>query len=586
MSEYVQAISEASPASVAVYEATASRIAGECPSVLAGAPQKRAAVSVSAVTSRTARQEGEAKRQGTQLGDLQGEIEAVLTAAEDVPLSPVRTAFLAKLKALPSGDPVLTQFVRVGITSLEEEEKPTEAPDACADMKAWVGSGYMTLSPASRTFALNNQVRFIELFRHLSNVAKGALLTTAEGQARKELVAKTVELEAQVAQPIDSSISSAKKRLDADLGLNTDEHGLEPLFRESKSAIRIGSGRTAVGTKYTVWVERHKGGGHRSACKVSVEAREAEGSNSEICVSGSGGRSVPQVQCSEGLLTIQGQVLPATRTTVLSMSNGKQIVSRPTLVPRRLGGPAAFYYQVVRGPSPAPISLIERDAQGRTLRVARLARIVGCSKRPLKYLPGGKRTLVRGQALQGRSILIVGERYRLFGRVYSRLTLKTGVESGLPEAGAAEGIGTVGEEESFEGSPGPPSGATKPGTPLDSKTSAGCQPHEYSIFYGLLSKPEDTVLAKVEGKLMRLRRVHIPASIHAGGVLVYLVSAGRPEETVVRAPSGKTVMSENHVVRAHEGRETCEGESEGASGPPPGDLGGLSDETSRIMLTG
>ncbi len=121
-------------------------------------------------------------------------------------------------------------------------------------------------------------------------------------------------------------------------------------------------------------------------------------------------------------------------------------------------------------------------------------------------------------------------------------------------------------------------------TPLDSEVTASCHPHEYSIFYGLLEQPRDTVLAKIAGKLVPVLRVRLPRSLHAGGLLVYLASVTRPEQILVRSPSGKTVMNEDLSRAASEGRETCEGESEGP-GPAPGGLGGI-DETSRIVLNG
>jgi hypothetical protein len=239
------------------------------------------------------------------------------------------------------------------------------------------------------------------------------------------------------------------------------------------------------------------------------------------------------------------------------------------LVPHRLGGPDAFYYQAVRGPSPIPVSLIERDAHGRTLRAVKLLRIVGCSKHPVKYLPGGKRTLLHGQTPQGPDFSIVGERYRLFGRVHRQLKLTTG--EGLVSSGDDEEELSEGPDESF---------AVKRMTPLDSALSTGCRPHEYSIFYGLLDKPRDTVFAKVAGMLVPLNRVYIPASLHAGGVLVYVASVSQPEEIVVRSPSGKVVMSED---LSSQGRETCEGESEGPVGPSPGGFGETS-KTSTIVL--
>jgi hypothetical protein len=121
-------------------------------------------------------------------------------------------------------------------------------------------------------------------------------------------------------------------------------------------------------------------------------------------------------------------------------------------------------------------------------------------------------------------------------------------------------------------------------TPLDSEVSAACHPHEYSIFYGLLRQPRDTVLAKIAGKLVPVLRVRIPSSLHAGGLLVYLASVSQPEEVLVRSPSGKILMNEDLSRAAREGRETCEGESEGA-GPPPGGFGGIG-ETRRIVLNG
>ena len=199
------------------------------------------------------------------------------------------------------------------------------------------------------------------------------------------------------------------------------------------------------------------------------------------------------------------------------MSNGTQIVSRPVLVPRRLGGPDAFYYQAVRGPSPIPVSLIERDAHGHTLRVLKLQRIVGCSKHPLKYLPGGKRTLVRGQTPQGPAFSIVGERYRLFGRIHAQLKLKTG--EGLVSS-------DEGEEED-----------------LDRRSKRivrrACKAHDAAGLGNLRRLPSARILdllwpaqaAARHGAREGRRQARssapcrIPGSLHAGGVFVYLASS-------------------------------------------------------------
>jgi hypothetical protein len=210
--------------------------------------------------------------------------------------------------------------------------------------------------------------------------------------------------------------------------------------------------------------------------------------------------------------------------------------------------------------------------------VLKLRRIVGCSKHPLKYLPGGKRTLVRGSTPQGPSFAIVGERYRLFGRLHIQLKLSTGEGLVSSDEGSEE-------ENLDEGPNGSVAIPVKPTTLLDSEISTACYPHEYSIFYGLLKQPRDAVLAKVAGKLVPVLRVRIPSSLHTGGALVYLASVSQPEEILVRSPNGKTVSSEHRASQAIEGRETCGGESEGPTGPPPGSLSGRG-ETSRIVLKG
>lgn len=93
------------------------------------------------------------------------------------------------------------------------------------------------------------------------------------------------------------------------------------------------------------------------------------------------------------------------------------------------------------------------------------------------------------------------------------------------------------------------------------------------------------MLVKVAGKLVPVLHVPIPSSLHAGGALVYLASVSQPEEVLVRSPSGKTLMNEDCTRAAREGHETCEGESEGTGGPPPGGFGGAG-ETHRIALNG
>jgi hypothetical protein len=586
---YVQALAEAAPALVGAYEGAAGRIAGECPGVLVGAPQEGNEIEVnSPIVRRTARQRGEERRQSTQLSDLEEELATELASAESEARRPAVTALLAKLKALPQGGPALSQVVHAQTVGLEEDQKQ-QSTDICADMEAWAASGYRTLSQASRAIALQREAELAKFLRDFATQSASESMSPPETRADRVLVRMTSQLEVRTAKAISNSIDSARKRVEAALGLTArarSEAILKSMSHESKSSTKLGAGRTAAGTRYTVWLDRTKGGS-AGTCKSSVEVRGADGAKpgilelfvggSEVCLVPHQKRSEEPVNCREGLLTIDTEVPSATRMVDLRMSDGTHVVSRPVFVPRRLGGPDAFYYQAVRGPSPVPVSLTERGARGRPLRVLKLRRIVGCSKHPLKYLPGGKHTLVRGNTPQGPSFSIVGERYRLFGRVHTQLKLTTG-----------EGL--VSSDEDQEEEPNVTDGLigsvpVRRTAPLDSEISAACHPHEYSIFYGLLKQPRDTVLAKIAGKLVPVLRVRIPSSLHAGGLLIYLASVSRPEELLVRSPSGKIVAEQDLSRAAREGRETCEGESEGA-GPPPGGFGGGIGETSRIVLNG
>ncbi len=589
---YARAVAEAAPALVGAYEGAASRIAGECPGVLIGAPQEGNEIEVrSPILRRTARQRGEAKRQSTQLSDLEEELATELASAEREARRPAVMALLANLKALPQGGPALSRVVHTQTIGLEEEQT-VQSTEVCADMEAWAVGGYRTLSQASRAIALTHEAELARFLRDFAAQPASDSLSLPETRADRALVRRTLQLEVRTAKTITNPIDTARKRVEAAVGLTararSEEERLKSISHESKSSTELGAGRTAAGTGYTVWLDRTKGGS-AGTCKSSVEVRGADGAKpgilelfvggSEVCLVPHQKRSEePSVNCREGLLTIDTEVPSATRMVDLRMSDGTHVVSRPVFVPRRLGGPDAFYYQAVRGPSPVPVSLTERGARGRPLRVLKLRRIVGCSKHPLKYLPGGKHTLVRGNTPQGPSFSIVGERYRLFGRVHTQLKLRMG-----------EGLVSSDEGEEEEEEPSVADGligsvVLRRTAPLDSEISAGCDPHEYSIFYGLLKQSRDTVLAKVAGKLVPVLRVPIPGSLHAGGLLVYLASTSRPEELLVRAPSGKIVMNEDLSRAAREGRETCEGESEG-TGPPPGGFGGVG-ETSRIVLNG
>jgi hypothetical protein len=289
-------------------------------------------------------------------------------------------------------------------------------------------------------------------------------------------------------------------------------------------------------------------------------------SESVYCLS-DGTSAAPRAECDGGLIEIRARPPRATRRVVLHLGDGRQIVSRPVLVPARLGGPAAIYFQALRGPSPIPVSLQELDAHGRVLRTVAVPRVLECSAHPAKYVRGGRITLARGKAPRGPDFSIVGERYRYAGVLHTRLTLGTGPQAAKPEPEPEA------EEQPGGGLLGPLNGRP-PHRPLELTSRASCRPHEFSIVFGLLRRSRDTALAEVAGKLVPMSRVQIPGSLHMHGVLVYLASESRPERILVRAPSGRVRMREDLRKQAVEQRETCEGESEGP-GPAPGGFEGL-----------
>jgi hypothetical protein len=151
----------------------------------------------------------------------------------------------------------------------------------------------------------------------------------------------------------------------------------------------------------------------------------------------------------------------------------KRIASRVAIVPARLRGPVGLYYQVVRGPSPIPVSLTEFDAHGGTLRVLKLPRVVECTRHPLKYLPGGIRTLVHESVPQGPTFSIVGKGYRFLGHLH--FALKVNIEAepkfgfGASSISSGSSIGVLGRQPS----PSPRS-SKRTVIPIPTRSSTAC----------------------------------------------------------------------------------------------------------------
>jgi hypothetical protein len=268
----------------------------------------------------------------------------------------------------------------------------------------------------------------------------------------------------------------------------------------------------------------------REACPLSVSIEASGGAGGyNTCLARSSSGPSPSVTCGEGLLTITSVTLPATRSVRLLLSDGRSMTTRALDAPAGFGARAGLYFQVVRGPSPIPRSLAELDAHGRVLRSVALPPIVECTKDPLKYLPGGVRTLVEGRIPRGPAFSITAEHYRFLGKTYVDLSANISAH-GMREGGGSGSFSPRRSPQAFAWS-----------------TQEGCEADpsvRWSIVYGLLRDSRDTALARRGVKEYAVKVAPIPASFHAGGELAYVVLPQQPSEVLVRGASGRTLQHE------------------------------------------
>jgi hypothetical protein len=573
------------PQSNAAMQATAARISGECPGVLAGAPPAEEELdlpSLQAQTPVSPRAEGERHRQSTQRGDLQSELSTALEDARSQPNREATEALIGALTPLRWSSLTMTVLVHVTVASLRAElELPV--PSVCADMDEWVASGFKALSPVSKDIAIHDEAllkdafELVALAAHVHLKSFSEFLAPVENASDRALARRNETLTAEL-QSTRVSTKKTLKTLEATVGLPapTPQTEVRPPIKKPPVIAR---GTTAAGGKFVVRAERRSGRPDAVGCSAYISIEEpsrprrglleglSSGEGTSRCVSRSDVEPKPAVQCDSGLLTIEADLLPAARNVRLLLSSQRTVTSPAVRVPKRLGGPAGLYYQVVRGPSPIPVSLTELDAHGNTLTVLKLPAVVECAKNPIKHAPGGIVRLIHENVPGGPSFTIRAERFRDLGVSYFELKAEVG-EQRLFSTGAEIG-GLFGTESESE--PGPPRGLLGRAIPIGGfgkgalfapHTSGGCEPQPYAIVYGLLKAPRDTVLARVSGKLVPLRKVAIPARLHAGGVLVYGAFSPLPSELVVRSPAGKIIASENRSEAAKADTETCEGEAE------------------------
>jgi hypothetical protein len=531
-------------------------------------------------TQTSARAQGEDQRQSRQRSEFQLEMAADLEGAAKQSDRNATTALIAALTPLRWSNPAINAISHAMLAILQEELN-SPAPAVCADMHSWVASGYKTLSPASKEFEKRIEATIVHFFEVLAIDLKLHVkplpqsLAPYEDAADKALALRTESLEALLSKD-HRAHTDALTQLEAAVGIPARK----PLPRRPhriRKPVVIDRGITAAGGRFFVRAERARSfkpitrrlrrAVRRAACTTEVTIEEPSrpdsggllslfsGGGTDRCLSRYHVTPEQKVTCNAGLLTVEANLLPAARSVRLLLSDKRTITSRAIRVPARLGGPAGLYYQVVRGPSPIPVSLTELDANGNHLTVLKLPAVVECAKKLRKVFPHGIVRLVHETPPEGPAFTIRAERYRELGHIHFELKLEEGGEEESFFSGGG-GVGRI--EERLE--EGPPRGRARE---FESKVSGGCSPQPHAIVYGLLRAPRDTVLARVSGSLVPLRKVAIPARLHAGGVLAYGVLSPLPTELLVRDPSGKTVAHENLSEAAQADTEKCEGEAEG-----------------------
>src|SRR5271166_1644670 len=402
-----QSLVASAPASQAATEGVIVALGRECPGVLAGAPHDPLRTLFESLPqSRSPRQTGELEREDRQLNDLQGELELAFAAPAIGLDRQAALAYAHTVGSLRWSSHALTVLERGRAAELEWELQ-SPPPQVCTDMKAWATSGYSTLSSATKALIRGREAVIRALVHVLEELGLPSSdpLAGYEGAPEKALARKIAGLE-RVLRGVTRTLRPAEAELQRTLGVSVPE-----TEAPSKGSVEIGHGQTAAGSSYTVWLEPKP----ERQCQLSLTVQETESSSAsngvieassfgtgEACLSRSHPEA-PTVECrGEGLLTIEAQTLPDARSVRLHLSDGRQITSTVALVPAQLGGPAGFYYQVLRGPSPVPVSLTEVDADGTVLRTVTLPRRPKCVKQPPpKLIPSVVRTIAIGSLPHG-----------------------------------------------------------------------------------------------------------------------------------------------------------------------------------------
>ena len=520
-------------------------IAAECPKVLAGAPGGPTSLFASgALKQPSPRARGEADRQQRQYSNLTGELESAVRSAAFQIDGPALATFAATVTPLRWSKPAIASAVASELSLVRAIFESGPLPAVCADMRAWVLSGYRTLSAGSRTYLIQ-QEDLITALRPLGGSPE-ALMKPFEGPSERAILRRR---EALPDRELLELGGPATTKLHQELGIEEETGSDTSTLSKSKV---FGHGRTHDGTPFDV--EENKGFGPHCRYIISFsETRPSEGGTTTSSVGDSlrclsGGKPAPRasVGCEEGTLHVESTTLARTRRVRLLLSDGRTVLSRVTLVPRRYGGPAGVYFQALRGPSPYPVALSELDARGRLVRSVPLRAVRGCRRLRATNKPVF-RTILEARTPGGQPFSITG----LSVADHARRSLQF----------SAEGANFTSPDTELR--PAKPTAATRT---FSTQLALGCEPHPFAVLYGQLRSPGATVLAATASTpLTPLTEVAIPKALRARGVLAYIVLDGLPTEVVVRSAAGTVIFREDRTALSKSDGEFCEGYAETAS---------------------
>jgi hypothetical protein len=198
---FERSVKQEAPADEAAVAATASRIAGECPSALTYAPRDQA------------------------FGEIGEEIDATLSNAFWLGTPTLRAAtlrFVREIAHLRWSNRRLTRLVHAEAAE-ERAETTLVPPQVCADILAWQKSSYATLPPDSMRFRAHmgriEVLSFVGFTEESREAIIRRLLRRSEGARERAQAKRLARLAASVDAKATAAKASARKKLATALGV-------------------------------------------------------------------------------------------------------------------------------------------------------------------------------------------------------------------------------------------------------------------------------------------------------------------------------------------------------------------------------